>query len=416
MEDLPPQSLVTLAAGRLWASRAAPYLTHAVMALRPTRVPDKLPPGADLTAFPVDQGWNMYFDPAVLAASTPAEVGFWHLHHVTHLLRRHHARTPVLAAAGSLTRTRPQQWWNQACDAEANDDLVPSLTRLDLPVPARALQPRHLGQPDGQLAETYFRHQFDIATDPPAPVADCGSGVDGVARPWDAQSEALSSLEQKLMAGDVARRIREGGLEAGDTEGGWLRWAQEILDPVVDWRRQLAAAIRSGRTAVAGRVDYSYHRPSRRACATPDVVLPVLRHPIPLIAVVVDTSGSMTGELLGRALAEVAGLLSASGAGSRPDGVRLIACDAQAAQAQRVLNVRDVQLTGGGGTDMGEGLHAAAALRPPPDIVVVLTDGHTPWPPTAPGAFRVIIALLDPSGTTPGWATRIVVEPDRAVR
>ena len=409
VEDLPAQSRVTLSAGRLWATRAAPYLAHAVLALRPVLAPEILPPGADLTAFPVDQGWNLYLDPAVLAAASPAEVGFWHLHHATHLLRRHHARTPAIAA-GSATRTRPQQWWNQACDAETNDDLLPSLVEANLQVPARALQPRDLGQPEGQLAEAYFRHQFDVDVEPPEPVADCGSGVDGRLRTWDCRDAALTVLEQQLLIGDVARRIREAALQVGSTAGGWRRWADEILDPVVDWRRQLAAAIRRGRTLISGRVDYSYSRPSRRASATPDVILPVLRRPVPLIAVVIDTSGSMTGSLLGQALGELAGLLLAAGVHSGRDSIRLIACDAEAAEAQRVLDVRDVQLTGGGGTDMGSGLSAAAALRPPPDIVVVLTDGHTPWPAESPGPFHSIVVLLDRTGTTPPWATRILVE------
>jgi hypothetical protein len=76
-----------------------------------------------------------------------------------------------------------------------------------------------------------------------------------------------------------------------------------------------------------------------------------------------------------------------------------------------VLSARDVRLLGGGGTDMGAGLTAAAALRPRPDLVIVLTDGHTPWPAAPPGRTKVVVGLLDPTGSVPGWATSVAVEP-----
>ena len=50
---------------------------------------------------------------------------------------------------------------------------------------------------------------------------------------------------------------------------------------------------------------------------------------------------------------------------------------------QSVTNARQLNLVGGGGTDMGAGLAAAARLRPRPSVVVVLTDGMTPWPAQA---------------------------------
>ena len=174
----------------------------------------------------------------------------------------------------------------------------------------------------------------------------------------------------------------------------------------------LGAEIRRELASVSGRVDYTYRRPSRRADAVGDVVLPSLHRPIPDVAIVCDTSGSMHDELLARALAEVEGILTR--AGLRQGFVRVLAVDTNVHAVRRVTRSADVELAGGGGTDMGEGIRAAAALRPRPSIVIVLTDGYTPWPAVGPKHSKVIVGLLEQSGwpappLPPAWARAISV-------
>ncbi len=74
-----------------------------------------------------------------------------------------------------------------------------------------------------------------------------------------------------------------------------------------------------------------------------------------------------------------------------------------------------VELAGGGGTDMGSGIYAAAALRPRPSVVIVLTDGFTPWPEAPPPAVRIIVGVLCDGGrprgwTPPAWARTVWIE------
>ena len=121
-----------------------------------------------------------------------------------------------------------------------------------------------------------------------------------------------------------------------------------------------------------------------------------------------DTSASMTDELLGLALTEIDGLLSA--AGVRPDSVRVLTCDVDPTPAQRVRSSHQIELVGGGGTDMAEGMARVLDLRPRPDVVVVVTDGHTPWPSDPPTASRVVVALLgDDAPAAPPWAHEVRV-------
>jgi predicted metal-dependent peptidase len=249
----------------------------------------------------------------------------------------------------------------------------------------------------------------------PAPGAGrCGSCATGQPEPWEegppgegSSPHGISRAEAELVRRDVARQIMEHSQSRGNVPGHWTRWADEKLRPRIDWRKELAAAVRHAVADVAGASDYSYRRPSRRQgqVGNGKVVLPSLRQPVPEVAVVVDTSGSMSDSMLSRALAEIAGVLKASGL---RQGVTVLAVDATVHVSRKVFDARQVQLAGGGGTDMGAGLYAASKLRPLPQVCVVITDGYTPWPDTPPRGMKVIVALTE-GGEAPKWAKTIKI-------
>jgi predicted metal-dependent peptidase len=407
------------AAGRVWAAHQVPYMASALLALDPVVVDqsdDRPEQRLDLSALPVDEGWHIYLDPDVLETMDVPTVGFWLIHQVSHLLRDHAQRSPVRNPEGTLgpaaQRTQGQGRWNLAADAEINDDLVAG----EAVKPAAAITPGALGMPDSLTAEEYWvalggreqerqqPNQGDATEG-----GDCGSGCDGTGRSWDSGTPGVGRTGRKLLERDVARRIREHQRRYGNTPAGWQRWADDVLEPTVSWQRLLASAVRRSVADVAGRVDFSYRKPSRRSTVVPDVVLPSLRQPLPKVAMVLDTSGSMNDQMLAQSLAEVEGVLRGLGVGRRQ--VRIVCCDAKAFEAQRVLQARDVELLGGGGTDMGAGLAKAAELRPRPDLIIVLTDGYTPWPSGPPSGIKVIVGLMDPMGVVPDWAKAIQIGP-----
>jgi predicted metal-dependent peptidase len=346
----------------------------------------------------VDEHWRVHVDPDLVAAWNAGQLGSVLVHHVGHLLRDHAGRARGLGLGREdLGR------WTLAADAEINDDLAAS----DLPFPVPPVMPSALGCEPGRFAEEYFRR----LDPPPSAECDCGSGCDGAARGWDTAAGGLRPGTANLLRCQVASEILKAcrGAQPGTVPLGLRRWAEEMLGSRVDWRRVLAAEIRRGIAAVAGAVDYSYRRPSRRASAVPDVVMPTMQRPVPEVAVVVDTSGSMDEELLGRALGEVDGLVRSLGLarGRLP----VLPCDVAVHAVQRVSSARQVELLGGGGTDMGQGIEAARRLRPAPSLVVVLTDGLTPWPAAPPPGLRVVVALLRAGGRPPpGWARVVQVE------
>ena len=345
----------------------------------------------------VDDSWRLHADPELTAGWTAAELGSVLVHHVSHLLRAHGERA-VAAGVGD----QDARAWVRGADAEINDDLVAA--GLDLP--GLPVLPADLGAPPGQLAEQYFLP--GPRPDPHDGRLDCGSGADGLGRPWDqAGQPGLSPWQARLLCRQVAQDCIRQAREPGTVPGGLLRWAEQLLQPVLDWRRVLAAELRRAVADTAGAVDYSYRRPSRRASVAGQVVLPALRRPVPEVAVVCDTSGSMTEDLLAASLAEVEGLLRSLGLARQ---LRVLACDTAVGPARRITSARQVELVGGGGTDMGAGIAAAAALRPRPAVTVVLTDGYTPWPAQPPRGIRVVVALLgDDAPDGPGWARAVRV-------
>ena len=390
-----------LAAARLWAATRFPYLATGVF-------------GASVIAergsgaVSVDESWRMHADPELTAAWTPAELGSVLVHHVCHLLRTHGERAQAMGVRPDEAAT-----WVRAADAEINDDLVPA----GLELPGRPVLPRDLGAADGLLAEQYFEGIRAAAQegadeeaegeDTAGGWVDCGSGADGLPRPGQ-EPGGLPRWQADLIRHQVARDVVAHGKLPGTVPAGLLRWAQEVMSPQVNWRVLLAAELRRAVAEVAGAVDYSYRRPSRRSAVAGQVVLPALRRPVPEVAVVCDTSGSMTADLLALVLAEVEGLLRTLGLARQ---VRILACDTAVGPAQRVSSARQVQLIGGGGTDMRTGIAAAAALRPRPAVTVVLTDGFTPWPAEQPKGMRVVVGLIGPRARdAPPWARAVRVE------
>jgi predicted metal-dependent peptidase len=117
--------------------------------------------------------------------------------------------------------------------------------------------------------------------------------------------------------------------------------------------------------------------------------------------------------LLARALAEVDGILTRAGLRR---GAPVLAVDTAVQTVRRVASARQVPLAGGGGTDMAQGIEAAAKLRPRPTIIVVLTDGFTPWPAQPPPGTRVVVGLLTQATiglrapNAPDWARTILID------
>ncbi|MFG1810059.1 VWA-like domain-containing protein [Streptomyces sp. NPDC049040] len=377
---LPALDFDKLYTARLHAARARPYLASALFALHAvesSRVP----------TMAVDQHWRCYVSPAFVRL-TPVEelAGVW-VHEVSHLLRDHHGRSDRYARAQGLSGPAERLRMNIAADCEINDDAFGE----GLARPEGAVTPWSLGLRQGELMEDYLR-QFRLGRLTEALAwLDCGSGVDGREREWDlgpGGGHGLTPQERDAVRFRVARGING---RPGDAPSTWQRWAEEVFHPPQPWRDLLGAAIRSAASGGGAGEDYTYGRPSRRSASVPGAVLPSLRRRPPRVCVVIDTSASVSDGELGSALLEVAAISRALG--GRRDLVSVLPCDAAAGDVHQLCRAEGIALLGGGGTDLREGFTRALRTSPRPDVVVALTDGHTPWPSARP-ACRTVVGIF----------------------
>jgi predicted metal-dependent peptidase len=391
-----------LQAARLWITLERPYYAS-VLYRCPIVATDTVP------TFATDRTWRIYINPVHANRLSVEAFAAELVHEVNHLIRDHCARARLAPVHTADDHRR----WNLAADAEINDDLLAD----GLAVDDTWVLPDTLGQPKDLTAEVYYAaitpDPANLATsrDAERPGDDgrdgrderheqdpgCGDGAGGRPVPGgldvdDPSAPAVLGMEAEVIRTQVAHDVVAHLRGRGQSQGALFAWAMELLQPSVDWRRVLAGVVRNAVAVTAGQADFSYRRFSRRSTQVPDVRLPGMIQRTPEVAVVVDTSGSMRDEDVQQALTEVQSILRSASVAE--DRVTVLTVDAAIGEIRRVSDARSVSRMGRGGTDMRVGITAALRLRPRPDIVVVLTDGETPWPERRPARAQVVAGLI----------------------
>lgn len=370
-----------------------------------------------LGTWAVDKAWRIYIDPAHLpggeAGWTVEQCTDVFEHELGHLLREHDARMRLHAGA-----TQNHEVSNIACDLEINDDLDPNGFVAKI-----GCTPNKMQLPENKTCEQYYDllmeqqeqnkgqgdGQGDGQDKPQGGMngKGCGSGgggnpIEGELDPTDdSVADGVGEGEAKIARHGVAEAIQQHERQhgRGTVPGGLSEWANKVLAPAtVPWQRVLQSAIRAGVKIVRGRTDYSYSRLSRRASSVQNVALPGTFSPTPSVGVILDTSGSMSLEMVTEALNEIEGI--SKQLSLDPSTLTLVQVDAAAGSIQPWKSARNLELTGRGGTDMRVGYQTYAEMKRSqrPNILVCLTDGYTPWPTEKPrGVMKAVIGIIGDS-------------------
>ena len=427
-------------AARIKLGRARPYIQRALWAVPVFMTEDCVVPGANppMPAIGVDKWWRMYVHPEYAKLCTIDQLATTIYHEVVGHLLSNHAERADAHGVGLNTII-----WNIAGDMAINANIVReakeattntsnTTLKMEFPkdygvLPKDAVKlgcPKPL--PDDWTAEAYYDELCKRAKKVTVCVS-CGSGADGQTKPYELPggggqakkddkrdgSEGLSPAEQELVKQAVARDVVEHAKAKGrgTVPAHLLVWAEDRFDPRVPWDKVLRTLIRRCLGAeVLGNQTASFKRPSRRVASLRGVLLPTHWKPEPRIACIADPSGSMGCDgRLAKALTEIDALVSRQGA-----KVFFGACDAAATQLKRI-NAKKIApelLVGGGGTDMRVGIDAMLEMKPPPHLIIVVSDGETPWP-DAPTPIPLVIVLVGDESVkqaAPAWAHTVFVD------
>ena len=390
-----------LQAARVRAAYQRAYFAPALFNLIPVKT--------DMIAsMAVDSRWRLYYNDDWLTGHTVEENAAVLIHEVSHLLRDHEARKHAAAVADVAL-------WNTATDCEINDDLMAE----GLPLPDDPPKPAAYGLQEGETAEMYYSQMMKpvrstgSTTNSQLPTSnrDCGSGAHGEWRPWELPDDdgspggvpGVDRVKAELVRRDCAQKILDRTGDAGDVPLAWRRWARIVLTPKVDYMATISHAVRKAlRESTLGRYDRTYKRPHRRQAAYGEFIIASFYQPRPRPGFLIDTSASMQDTQLARAVAELGGLTRQLGYSTE---VVVACCDVAVHDVKKVFTAAQLEMYGGGGTDIGAGLRWFIDRKSGPiDLLVIVTDCQTPWPEETPPFPVITIRVGD--GAPPPWGDR----------
>ena len=205
-------------------------------------------------------------------------------------------------------------------------------------------------------------------------VQGSGSGDGGYEFDKHDFGKGLTQEEAKEMDGQIDRAIREGALLAGRLGIDLPRAITDMLNPVIDWKKELAEFVSA---SCKGKDEYTWRKFNRRLISN-DIYLPTVENEtIGEVVVAIDTSGSIGQEQLNEFASELVSICEAVS----PDAVRVLWWDTKVHGEQIFTDNYDqigsmLKPLGGGGTRVSSVAEYINKKKINAECVLVFTDGY----------------------------------------
>lgn len=315
-------------------------------------------------------GRTITINPEFIASLPQAVVVFVLLHEALHIVLKHPLRL----------HGRDHERWNIACDYKINAMLKDAGITL--------------------WEHCWYDKKYDGMTEDqiyeklPKGVEGGGGGLGNDLR----EPEGLGPDEMRDLEHQITRKIAQAATMArmqGKLPGYLERLVGDILNPKLSWLEMLRHLM-----VEQARNDECWSHRDRRFR---DFYLPSHRsEAMGELVIIGDTSGSIGNEELAQAGAEFREMAEML----KPSRIRVVWADDEECAGEQVFELGDeivLQAKGGGGTDMRKPCLYVERFNP--IVVIMFTDGWTPWPEN-PTPYPLII-VCSSNAQTPSWASTV---------
>jgi predicted metal-dependent peptidase len=198
----------------------------------------------------------------------------------------------------------------------------------------------------------------------------------------EAGIERITDTERSLAQRNTTSRIKDELNSGGQGYGTAHELLKAMLNlmepPKVRWQELLRRAVSNAYSnIIIGKTETSYRKVNRRYSGK--VIFPGQVSYAPVVYIGIDTSGSMTKSDYESVLIEAESIVSNSS--RQKGGLTVFSVDTEIKDIAPLKSVREIDLYGGGGTDMSVAFKYANSIprKKRPNIVVLGTDGYTDW-------------------------------------
>ena len=312
-------------------------------------------------------GERIYFGPEFLDSISDAELDFVIMHEIMHVVLQH------LARKGE----RDMERFNIAADIVVNSEIMNSFGGDERKISVNGGPAMHL-TPDGQEGYLYTAEQVYEMLGKVMPA----SGFKDDHSMWESAEENGKLQDvwvQRLKEACAAMEIRDPDHSRGLLPAFAERFLKELRNPQIDWRKILTEFVQEEI------MDYSFTPPDRRFDGG-DFFLPDFNERedrLENILFMIDTSGSMSDEMITAAYSEIKGAID------QFDGKLsgwLGFFDALVIPPKPFSDeaeLRIIRPEGSGGTDFNAVFEYVRKNMQEnlPASIIILTDGYAPFPP-----------------------------------